>query len=194
MQHDAQQPDADAQGLLGRFFHTWRFPVFLFAALAFYGAVTAAILAIPPGDGALGGFARDFRRWCLDSDTDGSAVNAGFVIPFVTVPVVLVLATVAIYWGQFRGVRGNWRGVMRFAALGVAADLLLASGLALYDPLPSPETGDFGDRPFPAEKLRTAMTCPQFRLVDQRGKPVSPQDFSGKVVVLTGIYARCGFT
>jgi hypothetical protein len=61
------------------------------------------------------------------------------------------------------------------------------------DELLRPDVAD-GELPFPAEALRTTSSPPPFVLVDHTGAPVSLAQLRGRVVILTGVYASCGYT
>lgn len=45
--------------------------------------------------------------------------------------------------------------------------------------------------PFPGERIRTQIEPPAFVLTDHCGAPVSLEQFKGRVVLLTGVYATC---
>ena len=49
-------------------------------------------------------------------------------------------------------------------------------------------------RPFPAESLRTNYGLPSFSLTNQSGRGVTPEQFKGRVVLITAIYSTCGET
>lgn len=173
-----------------RFFRSWRFGVFSLTAVLLYHLLLLSVLLVPDtATGALGQFAQDFRRWCLDYD-DAQGVNFGFVIPLFTGPVVLGLITWAIYGSQLR------RALRRPRALGLcvvaAALLVAAAGAGLFTVGLNP--GSAQSVEFPAQRLRTSMAAPEFRLQNQERAAVAPSDYRGRVVVLTGVYARCGAT
>lgn len=173
-----------------RFFRSWRFGVFSLAAVVLYHLLLGAILLVPQSTaGALGEFAQDFRRWCLDYD-DVQGINPGFLIPLVVGPLMLGLITLAIYGSQLPLAWRRRRALWRCVAAAVVAVVLVGVGLFAAGTAP----GDAQAPPFPAARLRTHMQAPDFRLTDQERRLVSPQDYRGDIVVITGVYARCGAT
>ena len=73
-----------------------------------------------------------------------------------------------------------------------AALLLVLGGAASFALLrTAPPQGEL---PFPADRLRTQLPAPHVALTDHEGRPVSLDELRGRVVVLTGVYATCGFT
>ncbi|MBX3472974.1 MAG: SCO family protein [Planctomycetes bacterium] len=173
-----------------RFFRSWRFGSFAMAAVLMYHLLLIAIMVTPASaPGALGQFAQDFRRWCLDYD-DAQGINIGFVIPLFTGPVILGLITLAIYGSQMR------LALRRPKALGYciasAALMVAVVGVGLFTV--GLNLGNTQSIEFPAIRLRTHMTAPDFQLTNQHGQTVAPSDFRGQVVVLTAVYARCGAT
>lgn len=173
-----------------RFFRSWRFGAFSLAAVLLYHLLLISIMLVPASaPGALGQFAQDFRRWCLDYD-DVQGINFGFVIPLFTGPVVLGVITLAIYGSQWRLALRRRRAL----AYCVAAAFILVgvAGAGLFTVGLNPENAQALE--FPAQRLRTHMAAPEFRLENQQGLHVAPSDYRGQVVVITGVYARCGNT
>jgi protein SCO1/2 len=50
---------------------------------------------------------------------------------------------------------------------------------------------DESDMPKPAVQPRVGETAPDFKLIDQRGRPVTLGSFRGKVIALNFLYTRC---
>ncbi len=173
-----------------RFFRSWRFGVFSVATVILYHLLLGAILLVPQtASGPLGDFAQDFRRWCLDYD-DAQGINPAFLIPLVLGPLMLGLITTAIYGSQWRKVLHRRRAMLRCVA--GAAVVVAAVGAGLF--LVGINPGETQAPQFPAERLRTHMQAPDFRLTNQDGQPIAASDYRGDIVVLTGVYARCGAT
>jgi protein SCO1 len=62
------------------------------------------------------------------------------------------------------------------------------AGLGAHQPEAVPEL------PFPGDRLRSALPMPDFRLTNQDGQQVSPEDFKGKVLLMTAVYSTCTTT
>ena len=165
------------------------FAVFMVSVLVLWNAMLLAVMLAPDLQGPIGAFSADFKRRCLQYDSLTGSVNWGNAIPYMVTPVVLGTATVLIYRKQLGAAFRNPMAlsICVGAALGVvclgAVGLLEVSGVSA--------ASDETTLAFPAEKLRTQLRPPEFRLTNQNGNLVSPQDFRGQVVMLTAIYATC---
>lgn len=175
--------------ILNVFFSTWRFPVFTVSTLGFTAAMLATILALPPGDTALGAFAEDFKIWCFGYDPATGELEWAYVMIFLFQPLLLAVATAAMWSDTFREAFARPRQSLPYALAGLS--LVGVSAVALAAMQPEVQTGDL---PFPAESLRTQITAPDFALVDQDEAPVELRSLHGKVVLVTAVYASCGMT
>lgn len=82
------------------FFEGWVFATFALWALLFFNALMIALLLLPPSETALGAFAQDFKRRCLEFDPVTGKFDWSYLIPYFTGPLVLGVATVAVYRRQ----------------------------------------------------------------------------------------------
>ncbi|MCC7510176.1 MAG: SCO family protein [Planctomycetes bacterium] len=169
------------------------FAVFMLCVLVVWNAMLVAMMLMPDAQGALGEFTADFKRRCFDYDSVTGSVKWASVVPYVTAPLILGTATFLVYRRQL-GVAlrkpmalsicvGAALGVVAFGAFGLMSMADAAKG---DEPLAAGES-----LPFPADKLRTQLKAPEFRLTNQHGVQVSPQDYRGSVVMITAIYATC---
>ncbi len=171
------------------FFESWRFPSFMLIVVALYMIVELAILFIPPAPDGLGAFAEDFRTWCFGYDPATGRMEWSYLVMFLTQPLILG-AVIYAFWR--RPLREIMRRPLALAPYASAAlVLVLACGVGFASFKDSPKNGEL---PFPAEELRTAFTPPSFTLTDQDGKTVSLESLRGRVVLVTAVYATCGFT
>ena len=170
----------------GGVFEDGRFAVFMLAALVFWNGLMLALVAIPPERGPLSEFAGEFRKWCFRYDADSETIDWTFTIPFFSVPLVLGVATLVVYSRQIMGVVRRPHTLI--ACIGAAVVVVAAASAGLVW---SSESLPVANRPFPAEKLRTAYEAPVFELVNQDSERITLQDFHGKVVIVTGIYTTC---
>lgn len=170
----------------GGVFEDGRFAVFMLAALLFWNGLMLALVAIPPERGPLSEFAGEFRKWCFRYDADSETIDWTFTIPFFSVPMVLGLATLVVYFRQILRVIRKPHTLI--ACTGAAAIMVAIASAGLVW---SSESMPVGDRPFPADKLRTAYEAPVFKLTNQDSELTSLQEFRGKVIVMTGIYTTC---
>jgi protein SCO1/2 len=182
-------PGDRAGEALSRFFTGAAFPVFALGVLLLYELVLVGLMIAPRSDAGLGAFAEDFRVWCFGSDAATGRANWGYAIGMISPP-VFVIATVAwLWWAPLAALR---RSPARAVRPALAALLLVVAGAGatvLYAPRPAR-----GELPFPADALRTEHRPPPLRLTDQTRAMVDLAELRGKVVLLTGIYASCGFT
>jgi len=181
-------------GLLGRIavvLTTWRFPVVSLSLLVGFSLAVFAMLVVPTGHDGLGAFAEDFKVWCFGYDPATGKLEWSYVAIAVVQPLMLAAVILVVWWAPLRdGLRTQRRRVARWSGTGVLAALAVA-GLLLASVDPARADGEL---PFPAEELRTAQQPPDFTLIDQRHQPVTLSDLRGKVVLLTAVYASCGYT
>lgn len=165
------------------------FALFVLFTMLFTSLLTAGLLLVPPSDSGLGAFARDFRTWCLGGDPVTGGVPIAAVLTILVSP-VLMAGFISLVWARPLGtLRG--RGLRPYAlpaALAMAVSCTVASGVLLSNP---PPQGVVGELPFPADDLRTSFDPPKFELTNQLGERVTSEDFGGKVVLLTSVYAHC---
>lgn len=168
----------------------WPFPAFLLAALATGTALLVAMLVVPFEATPLADFAADFRTWCFGWDPETGRIEWGYVVTAILGPLVLGTTTV-VFWGEplAEAWRHHRRALGATAASGALLVVAVAAGMGVLRPGVAA-----GELPFPAEALRTSTDAPSFALVDHTGARVSLEELRGRVVVLTGVYATCGFT
>lgn len=172
-------------------FAGWRFPVFALSLIVAYELFVVTMLFLPISDDAVGRFAEEFKTWCFGYDPATGRSQPMYLVLMLTEPLVLGLVFTAVYSKQLKGILATPRRVLPY--FGTALAVIVASiGVLLSssDGAAAPN----GALPFPAERIRTSYVPPAFDLLDHEGRPVSLQALSGQVVVLTGVYASCGFT
>lgn len=172
------------------FFAEWRFPALVLFVLVAWELMLLSILLVPPGDGALSTFAREFKVWCLGYDPSMGEFQPMYLILMLTEPVALTATVLLVWWRPLRTVLRTPRLLVPWAAGAFTFTVTAALALGAVA-MPAQETGPPA---FPGERLRTAYEPPQFLLTDHIGEPVSLEALRGQVVVLTGVYATCTFT
>ncbi len=165
------------------------FALFVLFTMLFTSLLTAGLLLVPPRSSGLGAFARDFRVWCLGGDPVTGGVPIAAVLTILVSP-VLMAGFISLVWARpLAALRGRGlRPLALPAALALAVSCTVASGVLLANP---PQQGVVGELPFPADALRTSFAPPKFELTNQLGETVSSDDFAGRVVLLTSVYAHC---
>jgi protein SCO1/2 len=176
------------RGLRQLFEGPW-FAVFMLAVLLLWNTLLLIAMLAPDTQGAMGEFTADFKRRCLTLDADTGSVVWGNALPYIVAPLVLGVATWLVYRRSLSAAfrRPKALSICVSAALGVV--IAGAVGLVAVSRASAVEAGD--SPAFPAAKLRTEMSPPEFRLTNQDGQSVSPQDCRGQVVMLTAIYSTC---
>lgn len=177
---------------LRAFLASGRFPAFMLSVLVLYDLLLLAILLIPPGAGALGSFAREFRVWCLQYDPTTRRMPMMALVTLFGEPLFLGAIIVFVWWVPLRAALRRPQALVGYV-LG-AAVLVGATGAALGLVGNAAPADASGALPFPAERLRTAVPAPTFTLVDQDGATISPPALRGKVVLATAVYATCGLS
>lgn len=173
-----------------RFFTGPGLLVFLGAALVGYEAFLLLTIFGPTGDGALGGFVRDFQQWCYQGDPRTGGVSWAAVSVMLLEPVMVVLVAVVLWRDAVAQLRRPfvWLRHLRAGAVGLGVVAAAIAGLVVYaradraaDTLP----------PFPGDRIRVRLAVPDKPLVDQKGTPFRLADLRGQVVLVTGVYAAC---
>jgi len=174
-----------------RFFTGPGLLVFLGAALLGYEAFLLLTIFGPTGEGALGGFVRDFQQWCYQGDPRTGGVSWAAVSVMLLEPLFVVLVAVVLWRDAIVQLRSPsiWLRHLRAAAAGLGVVAVAVAGLVVYaqadraaaDALP----------PFPGERIRVRLAVPDKPLVDQKGAPFRLADLRGQVVLVTGVYAAC---
>lgn len=172
-------------------FATWRFPVFVLSMLVFYELVLVALLFLPDTGGALGAFALDFKIWCFGYDPATRHLQPMSVVMMLTEPLTLAATMLFVWWRPLRALMTeNPRRILPWAGAALAMVVVATVVLgAISDP-----TASDTELPFPAERLRTEHTPPEFTLVSHTGEPLSLESLRGRVVMMTAVYATCGYT
>jgi protein SCO1/2 len=171
-----------------RFFATWRFPVFMLAALVLYKLLLLGLILLPAGDEGMARFAEAFRVWCFGLDPATGRMELGYVASSFGEPLVLGAIVALVWWRPLREAR--LRGALPYVA---AAGLLVIAGGGVLG-LVGRADAQPRDLAFPGERIRTAVPAPEIELTNQEGAPVSLAALRGQVVLLTGVYASCGLT
>lgn len=174
---------------LHRFFASWRFPIAALTLLVGYKLLLLAMLLAPVGDSALGQFAEQFKTWCFGYDPATGHVVPVQAVMMLTEPLALGALIALVWWGQLRPALRSPRQLWPVVA--GAAGVVVTAALALF--LLSPPPSNDSELPFPAEALRTSYPAPALSLIDQDGRPARLQDERGRVVLLTAVYAHCGY-
>lgn len=182
---------------VGSIFENGQFALFVLITLVLWHGLMLVLAFMPAPEGAFGEFARDFRKWCFNPDPETGSVDWTYVLPLITAPLILGAMTLAVYYPQLKSAV---RRPLALFACALAALVAVGSAGAgwfwMSEAVPpiaqvqQPGT----PLPFPADKLRVALTPPSFSLPNQNGHAVSLEQYRGKVVILTGVYSTCAFT
>jgi protein SCO1/2 len=184
--------DEEAGGMRG-FFTGAGFPVFLFCAAAVYELFLVAVVFAPATTGVWGAFAVEFKQWCFRYDPRTGGMEWAAVWVMLVEP-AFVLGVALFLWRRGLAPLRHWGGWFRHrgaVASGVLTAALAMAGLFAYG---RPAADADSPLPFPGERIRTQLTLPPFRFVDQKEKPFSFEQMRGRVVLVTGIYATCSTT
>jgi protein SCO1/2 len=176
-----------------RFFAGPGLLVFLATALTGYEAFLLLTIFGPTGEGALGGFVRDFQQWCYQGDVRTGGMSWAAVSIMLIEPVMVVIVAAVLWRDTVAQLRrpSIWFRHRRAAAAGLGLVATAVAGLVAYaqadraaDTLP----------PFPGDRIRVQLAVPDRPLVDQKGAAFRLADLRGQVVLVTGVYAACSTT
>lgn len=178
-----------AEGATREFLGGAGFPAFAVTLLALVGAGMVAILVVPSGEGGLGAFADEFRRWCFGWDPTTGRYDLALSFVMLSPPWMLAAMIVALWWRPLRRAFARPARLARPAGAAALVVAAIAGSFAWLAP-----AAPAGEIPFPARELRTAHPAPSLQLTNQAGEPVDLAALRGKVVMLTAVYASCGHT
>lgn len=183
---DASHPRlAGLADVLGGF----RFAALVIALLAGFSLLIGLVLIVPEDAGVFGAFARDFKVWCLSYDPATGEMPIMLAAMMVSELALFASVVVFFWWGPLRRAwRRQRRALFRWSGSG----LLLALALSVLLVVLADPRADAAEPTLGA--LRTAHTAPALRLVDQDERPVDLAELDDKVVLVTAIYATCGYT
>lgn len=184
-------PPAPAAGRLTAWLLGPGLPVFLLTTLAAYEGFLLFTILGPTGDGWLGGFVRDFQRWCYRGDPRTGGISWSAVVVMMLEP-VFVCGVGALLWrsGLARmPAPGAWRQHRGAIAAALALSAVAAAALVGYARWDTARAGALP--PFPGERIRVQLALPDALLADQRGETFRFADLRGRVTIVTGIYAAC---
>ena len=172
------------------FFTSWRFPVFTLVLIACYEVLLAGLLFLPAGDGALEAFAVEFRIWCFGYDPATGKPQWAYIFTTFVSPLVLASVLLLTWASPLRQVLRREPTAMVPYAL--AALLMTIASASLLTTLGGKTAT--GPLPFPADSLRTSYSAPEFTFTNQGREQVTLSQLRGRVVMITAVYSRCGFT
>jgi protein SCO1/2 len=165
-----------------------RFPTFLLSTMLFTTLAFGALVFWPTAPTGVGAFADEFRRWCFGYDP-ARGLEWAYVLTLLTGPLMVAAVLVSLWWQPLRhAFRERRRSLLPSGAGGLVVAIGVLAGLGALGTAPP-----VGAAAFPAKRLRTAVPPPDFALVDQDGERVALVDLKGRVVLLTGVYASCGY-
>lgn len=174
-----------AFGIISDFFEDWRFPTVVMSMLGAFVLLMVTILLIPVERGAAGAFAEAFRQWCFNYDPNTGRIEWAYLWMYVVQPLVLAAGVYALWRGPLRQI-GSLRRAWPY--VGVSIGIVAGLAVALFS------LSGWEARPmfaFPADRIRTELTPPDFDLVNQDNEPVALASLRGRVVVVTAVYATC---
>lgn len=177
-----------------RFFTGPGLLVFLGAALAGYEAFLLLTVFGPTGDGALGGFVRDFQLWCYRGDPRTGGLSWAAVSVMLLEPLFVVLVAVVLWREAVAALRSPavWLRHARAAGAGLAVVGTAVAGLVVYARADRDAAQVLP--PFPGDRIRVQLEVPPTPLLDQKGLPFQFANLRGQVVLVTGVYAACSTT
>jgi protein SCO1 len=176
--------------LAKKWFSTWRFPSFVLFLLVFFDAAMAALVFVPMENTPLAAFAEEFKIWCFGYDPGTRSLEWGYVWTLILELLALSAIIIAVWQRPLSRAIRTPRILLPSAVLALT---VVAGAGAAFGWMRPTRVND-SELPFPADRLRTSLPPPALSLTDHTGQAVTLEMFRGRVVMLTGVYARCGNT
>lgn len=164
------------------------FAIFALCVLVFYEIFVALMTFTPIPGGALGGFLEEFRIRCFQYEPRTGWMQWTSVAVMLAEPLPLAAIIFFIWRAPIRELlRSRPRAVIPTACSALLLVTFLGAGLAGVRRADPPQA----ELPFPADRLRSALPMPAFRLTNQDGETVTLDDCKGRVTLVTAVYSTC---
>lgn len=175
---------------LESFFSSWRFPVFMLSVLFFLALLVVTVTLIPVSDSTLGTFAGEFKKWCLGYNPATGEIESIYLVMFLVQPTILSIFIFGFWYKPISEMVKNYpKKAGPYIIPGFVIIVLVGATLpSLYS------DGESGELPFPAKEIRTAISPPEFTLINQNKDSISLTDYRNQVVMVTAVYASCSET
>lgn len=186
---DDSRPDRKTRALahLTEFFAGHRFAAVAIWLLMGFALLIGLVLVVPEDAGTFGAFARDFKKWCLFSDSAAGESPIGLGLMMLSELVLFAAVVAFLWWSPLkRGWRERRRSLLRWSAGGALSALGL-SVLLVTMAIPEPQQPTLA-------ALRTDIPAPELALTDHSGAPARLSELEDRVVLVTAVYATCGYT
>ncbi len=173
-----------------RVIRSGRFAAFLLFTFCLVDGTMVAALLTPTSAPGVGALVEELKVWCFGYDPATGRVEWAYVAGMLGQFALLAAVVASAWWRPLSRVLSDRRSMG--ASLAASVLFVAATGTAL-GAMTSARASAAG-LPFPAERIRTALPAPRFTLTDQEGRAFRSDSTRGRVVLLTGVYSRCGFT
>ena len=184
------QTDRKTRALTGvtEFLGGFRFGAVVISLVVGFALLIGLVLVVPDDAGVFGAFARDFKVWCFSYDPATGEMPGALAYMMLSEFLVFGVLVAFLWWGPLtRAFRERRASLLRWSGGGILAAFGLSVLLmTMSTPRPS--------GPPTLEALRTAIPSPELALIDQSGAPVRLADLRDHVVLVTAVYATCGYT
>lgn len=173
---------------------SWRFPLFAISFLSIYVTLQVLILAIPiSGSSTLAAFADEFKTWCFGYDPESKQYQIAYLVMMIVNPLMIMGLIAGVWWQPLKQLwQAHRRTYLKVPVItGSIAFAILASLVLLME---KPDQSANREWVFPAEELRTHYRSAPIDLINQHGDNITLSDYRGKVVLVTAVYATCGYT
>lgn len=179
------------QSAPARFLEGPGFLVFLVTALIGYEAFLLLTIFGPTEGGWLGDFVRDFQLWCYRGDPRTGGISWLAVSVMMFEPIFVVALAALIWRRTFARLTSPrvWLAHADSAAAALAVIALSVAGLFYFARVDARRAQELP--PFPGERIRVQLALPGNLLLDQKKTEFRFADLTGRVVLVTGIYAGC---
>jgi protein SCO1 len=176
---------------LGAFFSRGTFPVFALAVLFFYQIFVIIVVCWPPTGSVWGAFSEEFRIRCFQYNPKTGWMLWSQVVVMISEPVLLQGIVLLIWRKQLMDIWARQRRTLFPATMSALVIVCLVAGTLVGFGRTKTEEPEL---PFPGERIRTQLNLAWIPLVDQDGREIVLEEFRGRVVLITSVYATCTAT
>lgn len=178
------------QPFIVRFLTGSGLPLFILTATLVYEFFLLTIVFAPDNASVWGAFAQQFKQWCFNYDPDSESLEWLQVAIMLVEPPFIAAIAVVLWKQPLKNIKSwsGWLSQWPVILTGTFTGIAVVMGLFIYG---KPGLDANLPLPFPGERIRTSLASPSMQFIDHKGNPYRFEESTGRVTLVTGIFAAC---